>query len=170
MYSKIKVGTHPLHPMLVGFPITFYILTFVAFVTFQTTSADIFWYKLGYFSNFAAVVTALIAAVPGFIDWAWGIPSKTNVKKQGLIHMSLNLITLAIYAINAYMISGTWNTADANLSTSIFLSAVGSLILLGAGYYGFTMISRYKVGVEMSPEQEHLQERYEREVEPPLFH
>lgn len=171
MYSKVKVAGHPIHPMLVAFPITFYVLTLVGFVVFKAVSPDIFWYKLGYFSNYAAIVTALIAAVPGFIDWAIGIPNQTAAKKRGLIHMSLNLITLALFIGNAFLLEGTWDTGQASLGTSIFLTAIGCLLLLGVGWYGWEMISKDKVGVDMTSEQESIQERYEREhKEPPLFH
>lgn len=164
MYSKVKIGGHPIHPMLVAFPITFYLLTFAGFFIFQTMSTEIFWFKLAYFSNFAAVGTALVAAVPGFIDWTFGIPKGTAAKRHGLIHMVLNLATLGIYAINAYLISGSWNTGLVGVGTNIFLTAVGSVILLGAGYFGWEMIAYHKVGVDMSPQQEKLQEGYEREV------
>ncbi|MGZ3773432.1 MAG: DUF2231 domain-containing protein [Pseudobdellovibrionaceae bacterium] len=169
MYSKIKIGKHPVHPMLIVFPITFYLLTFVGFLVYQTISNEVFWYKLGYFSNFAAVVSAVIAAIPGTIDWAIGIPKGTAAKKHGLIHMILNLTTLALFAGNAFIIRGNWNNPTITLGTSIFLTAVGSLIVLAAGYYGWDLTSLHKVGVDLSPDQEHLQERYEQE-EPPLFH
>ncbi|MGE5084998.1 MAG: DUF2231 domain-containing protein [Bacillota bacterium] len=181
MYSKAKIGGHPLHPMLVAFPITFYLATFGGFVVYQAVNPDIFWFKLAYFSNFAAVVSALVAAVPGIIDWTFGIPKGTAAKRDGLIHMSLNLVVLAIYAINAYAIWGTWETGKVGLSTNIFLTAVGSLLLTGAGFYGWKMIGDHKVGVDLSPAQERYQDLYEREVpfvpphekrneQPPMFH
>lgn len=171
MYSKAKIGGHPIHPMLVGFPITFYILTLVSFIVFKTVSPDIFWYKLGYFSNYAAIVCALVTAVPGFIDWALGIPNQTAAKKRGLIHMSLNLTVLALFIANAFVIEGTWDTGEANLGPSIALTAIGCVLLLGAGYLGMDLVRKDKVGVEMTSEQESIQERYEREHrEPPLFH
>ena len=181
MYSTAKIGGHPLHPMLVAFPITFYLATFVGFLVYQFVSSEIFWFKFAYFSNFAAVVTALVAAIPGFVDWALAIPNGTAAKKDGLIHMSLNLIVLAIYAFNAYTLPGTWDTGKVGLSTNVFLTAVGSLLLTGAGFYGWKMIGYHKVGVDLSPAQERYQELYEREVpfvppgdhkneQPPMFH
>ena len=58
MYSKAKIAGHPIHPMLVAFPITFYVLTLVGFIVYATISPDIFWYKLSYFLNYAAIATA----------------------------------------------------------------------------------------------------------------
>ena len=173
MHSKVAIKQHPIHPMLVAFPITLYLLTFVAFAVYYFSDVGIFWYKLGFFSNMAAVLTALVAAVPGFIDWAIAIPNKTAAKKDGLIHMCLNLITLALFAVNAFMINGTWDAPSNLLGTSLVLTGIGCLVLLGAGYYGWTMIGIHKVGVAMSHEQEELQDRYEHEhkEEPPVvFH
>lgn len=171
MYSKAKIAGHPIHPMLVGFPMTFYVLTLVGFVVFQTVSPDIFWYKLGYFSNYAAIATALVASVPGFIDWALGIPNQTRAKKRGLIHMTLNLITLGLFIANAFLLEGTWDNGNIGLGPSITLTAIGCLLLLGVGYYGWEMVSRDKVGIDMTSEQENIQRTYEREhKEPPLFH
>jgi uncharacterized membrane protein len=169
MYSIAKVKNHPIHPMLVGFPITFYILTLVAFVTYQAGANDIFWYKLGVFSNYAAIACAVVTAVPGFIDWAFGVPNYSSAKARGLIHMGLNLTILALYIGNAFYLYGSWENPVASLTIPIGLCSIGVVCLLGAAYYGWEMISLNKLGVEMTPEQERLQKDLERK-EPPLFH
>jgi uncharacterized membrane protein len=163
MYSKAKIGGHPLHPKLVAFPITFYFLTVIGFIVYQVRP-DVFWFKLAYFSNFAAVITALVAAVPGFIDLFFGVPKSTAARKHGLIHMTLNLIPLAIFAVNAYLIAGRWDTAVVGVETNIIMTAIGALIVMGAAYYGWGMIAYHKVGVDLSQEQERLQDQYEHEV------
>jgi hypothetical protein len=83
--------------------------------------------------------------------------------------MALNVTTLVLFAINAVMIRGTWDTAAVNLAGPLWLTGIGCLVLLGAGYLGWTMVSRDKVGVDLSPEQERLQENQEHKEEP-LFH
>jgi uncharacterized membrane protein len=162
MYSKAKIGGHPIHPKLVAFPITFYCLTFVGFVVYQLRP-DVFWFKLAYFSNFAAIFFALIAAVPGFIDLVFGIPNGTAAKKHGLIHMTLNLMTLGIFSANAYLIWDHWDQPLVGIGTNLLLTAFGAVILMAAAYYGWGMIGYHKVGVDMSKEQERLQEQYEHE-------
>lgn len=161
--------------MLVAFPITFYLVTFFAFMVYNFFSTDNFWFRLGFFSNMAAIATALLAAIPGFIDWIWGIPNKTKAKRDGLVHMSLNIITLGLFAVNATLISGTWEAPPALVSTAtLLLTGIGALVLIGAGFYGWVMIGIHKVGVSMSTEQEEVQERYEkkspREEPPVMFH
>src|SRR5690606_10458571 len=91
MYSKAKIGGHPIHPMIVGFPIVFYTLTFVGFAMYRFWSQDLFWYQLGYFSAFGGVITAVLAAIPGAIDWAFGIPKTSAAKTRGAWHALLNV-------------------------------------------------------------------------------
>ena len=164
MYSKAKIGKHPIHPMLVAFPITFYLLTFVSFLIYQTSSADLFWFHMGFFSNYAAILTAVLAAIPGFVDWAFGIPERTEARKHGTIHMILNLVTLAIFTLNAFVIRDSWDTGMVGVGLTLFVTGVGSLILLAAAYWGWEMIGHHKVGVDLTPEQEKLQDDYEKKA------
>src|SRR5437588_116818 len=108
MNSKVKFMNHPIHPMLIVFPIAFYTATFASFIAYQA-SMNVFWFQVGYVCNIAGVITALLAAIPGFIDWAIGIPSKHEAKRVGLVHMSLNVIALLLFAINAWVLSGQFN-------------------------------------------------------------
>lgn len=172
MYSKVKVGGHPLHVMLVGFPITFYVLTFAGFIVYKFFSPDIFWYKLGYFSNYAAVISALVTAVPGMVDLFWGVPRYSEARKTGLIHMLLNLITVALFAANAIIISGNWETGFIPTGTNIFLSGLGIITVMAAGYFGWELVGRHKVGVELTPEQRRIEEDEEihRDDGPVIFH
>ncbi len=69
MYSKIKIAGHPIHPAFVAFPIVFYTVAFVGFLTFEFFNGNAFLYKVSLYSNYAGIVSALVAAVPGFLDW-----------------------------------------------------------------------------------------------------
>lgn len=163
MYSRAKIGKHPIHPSLVAFPITLYLLSFLSFVAYQVVSADMFWFKLASFANYGALVTALIAAVPGLIDFTMGIPKNTSARRNGTIHLSLNAITFVLFAISGYIIWGLWNVGMESVRLPIVLTGVGSLTLVGAGYYGWKMVAENKVGISLTPEQQRLQERYNRD-------
>src|SRR3954471_9767519 len=99
MYSKWKIAGHPIHPMLIAFPVAFYVATLVAHAVYAG-NGDVFWFRVGHVANWAGVVTALVAAVPGFVDWT-GIPSRAPAKRTGLMHMVLNVVALVVFALNA---------------------------------------------------------------------
>lgn len=156
MYSKAKILGHPIHPMLVGFPVAFYTGTLVAFIVYATTM-NVFWFHLAGIVNWAGVATAAVAAVPGLIDWATGIPRSSAAKKTGLIHMALNVASLVLFFISAVTASNHWDDVLPSVDGHIALSALGVILLLPAGFLGWSLVQDHHVGVKLSNEQERLE-------------
>lgn len=98
---------------------------------------------------------AAAAALPGFIDWAVGIPSGTAAKSHDLTNMLLNVTALVIFIIGAVIHTGNWKNPSGE-GSGIVLALIGVLCTVGAGYFGWTMIQTNHVGVQLSPEQERL--------------
>ena len=166
-YSKVRIAGHPVHPMLIAFPVAFYTATFLGFAAFAATT-DLFWWRLGLWSNAAGVITALIAAIPGFIDWAAGIPKGHPAKATGRTHMILNLVALALFTINLIVQTDKWvdlaRTAMAtgdivtpNPTAALVLSLLGVAFTIAAGFFGWKMVQTHHVGVELSDEQRRLE-------------
>jgi uncharacterized membrane protein len=87
---------HPLHPMLVHFPIGLFLLSLLldlvslAFPSVSNLVRDAFYAML------LGVITALVAAVPGLVDYT-DIRSDHPGKRTATAHLALNLIVVAIY-------------------------------------------------------------------------
>jgi uncharacterized membrane protein len=155
VYSKVKILGHPIHPMLVAYPIALYTSTLVAYVIYAANK-DPFFFKAAVAANIAGIVMAAITALPGFIDWAVGIPNGTQAKSHGLTHMLLNVTALVLFIINALIHTGSWKNPSGEVS-GIILALLGVLCTVGAGYFGWTMIQTDHVGVKLTPEQERLE-------------
>lgn len=153
MYSKIKVLGHPIHPMLVTFPIAFYTSTFIGFIIYSI-SGDAFWFKVGIAANVAGVAMALVAATFGFINWTFGIPSDSPAKDTGMKHMLLNSASLILFVICLILNAGQWNAVTPVSRGALILSLLGVLATISAGYFGWTLVQNHHVGVEFSPEEE----------------
>lgn len=156
MYSKAKILGHPIHPMLVGFPVAFYTGTLVAFIVYATT-LNVFWFHLAGVANWAGVVMAAVAAVPGLLDWAIGIPRSSAAKKTGLVHMALNVASLLLFLISAVTTSNHWDEALPAAGVQTVLSALGVLLTLPAGFLGWSLVQDHHVGVQLSSEQERFE-------------
>ncbi len=156
MYSKAKILGHPIHPMLVAFPVAFYTGTLVAFIVYAVTY-DPFWCRLANIANWAGVVMAGVAAVPGLIDWATGIPRRSGASKTGLMHMGLNVAALVVFLVNAIAYSDHKGDPLPAAGTGIVLSAIGVLLTLPAGFLGWSLVQDHHVGVQLSAEQERLE-------------
>ncbi|MCA1830679.1 MAG: hypothetical protein LC663_04100, partial [Actinobacteria bacterium] len=83
MYAKLKIFGHPIHPMLVAYPVAFYTATLVGFIIYGARS-DVFWLRLTIALNVAGVGMAVLAALPGFLDWLLGIPKRTEASRTGV--------------------------------------------------------------------------------------
>jgi uncharacterized membrane protein len=157
MYSKAKVLGHPIHPMLVGFPVAFYTATLISYIAYAA-SGDAFWFKVGVVANLAGVAGAAAAAIPGFIDWAFGIPNDHPAKATGLEHMLLNVGALAFFGINAFLQYGQWNDPNPAYRAAIALSAVGMGFVMAAGFLGWKLVQKHHVGVDVIGEEERYYE------------
>src|SRR5438477_5829807 len=97
-----KPVRHPLHPLLVHFPIGLFFFSFaldIAHLIFRSAPALV---AGAYYSMTLGVIGALIAAVPGFADYS-EIRSGHPAKQTAILHMLLNLGALLLYAANLYL-------------------------------------------------------------------
>ena len=63
MYSKVKIAGHPVHPMLVAYPVAFYTATLVCYIAYNSNQNP-FWFKVAVVANVAGAVMAAVAAIP----------------------------------------------------------------------------------------------------------
>ena len=157
MYSKIKIAGHPVHPMLVGLPVTLYIATLACFAAYAL-GADLFWFRVAVFANLAAVITAVVAALPGFVDWL-GIPAGTPAKATGTTHMALNVGALLAFTANLFLQWGHRADLVPRVGLSVVLPLIGVLLTAAAGFLGWKLVQTHHVGVDLTPEQERLEPR-----------
>ena len=69
MRSKFAIAGHPIHPMLVAIPIGLFAWTLVSDIVYLGSDHDHMWYNIAFWSGIAAIVSALVAALPGFGDY-----------------------------------------------------------------------------------------------------
>jgi uncharacterized membrane protein len=146
MYSKAKLFGYNVHPMILVFPVAFYTSTLLLYILYILNN-NIFWFRVGYVANLAAIITAILAAIPGLIDFL-NIPSDSNAKRVGFFHMILNILALLLYAISFLFQKDNWEN-PANVGISIGLSATGFILTCIAGYIGWSMVQKHHVGVDL---------------------
>jgi uncharacterized membrane protein len=154
MYSKARIGGHPIHPMLIAFPVALYVAT-VATLLVHVATGDSFWYRVAMWSNISGVVMAAIAAVPGLIDLL-NLPRHSRARATGFKHAAFNVLALALFAISAVMLfrnaGGTQDIAsgqyELEVAAPLALSILGVLSTLAAGWLGWTLVQTHHVGVK----------------------
>src|SRR5687768_6403787 len=98
MKSRASFKSHPLHPILVSFPITFFTGTFVSDIVWLISGDEFFWAMARFLAG-AGIVTALAAAVPGAIDYFTIVPPRSSGKKRATAHALINIANVVIFTI-----------------------------------------------------------------------
>jgi uncharacterized membrane protein len=141
MASPASVARHPIHPMLVVFPIGLWVFALVCDLVFAFGGGPI-WKDLAFYTIAGGIVGALLAAVPGLVDYR-GLRSP-RVRRTALTHMVLNVVVLALFALNLWL--RTRLAIDSVVPLVLSLIGVG---LLGiSGWLGGELVYVHGVGVE----------------------
>lgn len=126
MTTRVTIADHPLHPMLVTIPIGLWVFSLVCDIVFAF-SGDSRWETTAYFTLGGGIVGALLAAVPGLLDFLR--LHEPRERRVGAMHLSLNLGIVAVQAIN-FWLRGQTNTS-ARLPMMISVVAVAALLVAG---------------------------------------
>jgi uncharacterized membrane protein len=144
MESKIKLFGHPVHPMLIVYPVGLFsiaVLFDILFLVFGNAALPtVSFYVIG-----AGVVGGLLAAVFGFIDWL-ALPNNSRAKRIGGWHGLGNFVIVVLFAVSWLVRRG-----DANLvpnGTALLLSFVGLGMALITAWIGGELVYRLGVGVD----------------------
>ena len=136
---------HPVHPMLVHFPIGLFVLSFVLDLTSLAFPSVPNLVRDSFYAMLVGIITALFAAVPGFVDYT-DIRSDHPAKRTATAHMTLNLIVVALYGINLGVRSSM--LADSKIPLlPLILSLVGTALLSASGYLGGRLVYDDGIGV-----------------------
>ena len=161
MASKASIAGHPVHPMLVAFPIGLWVTSFVLDVIFYfCRNTSLLLVSKGMLA--AGLVGALAAAVPGIIDW-WAI-KHPPVKSIADWHARLNIIAMIVFAISLYFrmrMGAHW--VNYSLRIPFLLSLLGNVLIGISGWLGGALTFEHGVGVAPqhdSPEQEVAKVRF----------
>ena len=143
MESRARLLGHPIHQMLIVFPLGLLGMA-VIFDVIRLVTGSAGLGVASYYMIVAGVVGGLAAAVFGFIDWS-AIPSGTRAKSVGTRHAVGNVVVVLLFA-------GSWwlRLADpANPPTLAFvLAVVGAGLSLATAWLGGELVDRLGVGVD----------------------
>jgi uncharacterized membrane protein len=144
MESKVKLFGHPIHPMLIVFPLGLLAIAVIFDIIRMFTNNDIL-ATVAFWNIAAGVIGGLLAAVFGFLDWI-NIPAGTRAKQIGLLHGGGNVVVVALFAVSWLL---RLNAPDYVPDTLAFtLALVGVLLALVTGWLGGELVDRLGVGID----------------------
>lgn len=143
MEARAKILGHPIHQMLIPFPLGVLGMAVIFDIIAMVTELDAL-FTASYYMIAAGVISGLIAAVFGLIDFL-GIPSGTRAKRVGALHGIGNVVVVVLFA-------GSWlmrrDSPSAPDTIALGLAIAGFALAGVTGWLGGELVDRLSVGVD----------------------
>src|SRR6476620_8556032 len=143
MRSKAHLKSHPIHPILVCFPIAFFIGSFVFDVLHLLNNNPSF-QTMGYYLNIAGVIGGILAAIHGIIDFIYTVPPESSGKKRAAKHGLLNTTNVLLFVAVIIL----KKIEAVSFGILVGMEAIGLILLSIAGWLGGTLVYRNHIGVD----------------------
>ena len=143
MESKAKLFGHPIHPMLIPFPLGLLAMGLIFDLIDWIFDAEQL-ARAAYYMIAAGILAGLLAAVFGLIDWL-AIPDGTRAKRVGLQHMGANVIVLALFGLAWLLRRDEPHDPGA---FPVILELAGGGLAAVSGWLGGELVDRMGVGVD----------------------
>lgn len=143
MAGKINLLGHPVHPMVIVFPLGL-LPAAVGCDIIYLVHGGAHWAHMAYWLIAAGVLSGLFAAIFGFADWL-ALPVGTRAKRIGLWHAGVMDVVVILFAVSWWLRRAN---PDAPTSLAIGLGIVAVCFALVGGWLGGEMVYRLSVGVD----------------------
>ncbi|HEY3475107.1 MAG TPA: DUF2231 domain-containing protein [Anaerolineales bacterium] len=144
MESRVKLFGHPVHPMLIVFPLGL-LATAVIFDILYLIFNNRLFPTASYYMIAAGILGGLLAAIFGFIDWL-ALPNGSRAKNIGLWHGIGNVVIVGLFAVS-WLLRGN-NVDFVPDGLSLILSFAGTALALITAWIGGELVYRLGVGVD----------------------
>jgi uncharacterized membrane protein len=142
MKSHASIAGHPIHPMLVPFPIALWIFSLASDLIYLFGFGGPVWKDIALYTMVAGVGGGLAAAVPGYLDYrAITEPLTVKIAQR---HMIINFSLVLLFSVNVLLRLSSGPHALA----PVVLSAVGIAGLVISGWLGGELVYVKRVGVD----------------------
>jgi uncharacterized membrane protein len=138
--STARIGGHPIHPMLIPFPIVCFIGAFVTDIVYSR-NLNAGWATASHWLLTVGLVMAALAAVAGLTDF---FGDKRIQGSDAIKHMLANVTAVVLELVNLLLRLGN---PDFIRSTGVYISGVVVLILIYSGWKGGDLVFRHGIGV-----------------------
>lgn len=140
--STAKIFGHPIHPMLIPFPMVFFISAFATDLLF-VLNREPGWATASMWLLGAGLATAALAAAAGLTDFLGD--ARIRKLRDAWMHMLGNIAAVLLEAANLFLRFGG---PEAVSSIGVIISGLVVVILAFTGWKGGELVYRHRVGIE----------------------
>ncbi|WP_208345574.1 DUF2231 domain-containing protein, partial [Aetokthonos hydrillicola] len=140
--STVAIAGHPIHPILVQFPVAFLVGALLTDVVFWLTSSA-FWAQASFWLIAGGLLGGVAAALTGILDFLR--IERVRKRTAGWAHLILNASALVLTIVNLLLRLN--NPVSPILPWGLILSVIIATLLGLSGWYGGELIYRHKIAV-----------------------
>ena len=142
MESRAQLLGHPVHQMLIVFPLGLLATAVIIDIVYFVAGALIF-AELSYYLIIAGLIGGAVAAPFGLIDWL-AIPANTRAKRIGALHGGGNVIVMLLFVASALLRA---DLPSAPPVAAYVCSFAGAALALVTAWLGGELVDRLGIGV-----------------------
>ena len=159
MKSRFEIGGHPIHAMVVGYPIALYtaaLMCDVLFIMFQ----DGFWFQVAFWAVVFGLVThvgAVATGVPDFVAVMKGGHAQQDARRAATSHLIFGIGLFVVQGLNVAVRNGGEVPSTGSIGLPLVVNCIGVALLGIQAWYGGELVYRHFIGVDVPapPEPTH---------------
>ena len=144
MESRAKLFGHPVHPMLIVFPLGLLATSLAFDIVHFASRDDTFFSHMALWLIGLGICTGLFAAIFGIVDWL-AIPRRTRAWRIGLLHGTGNVVVVVLFFISWLIRRGGDELRPPVVAFVLDIVAVALALL--TGWLGGELVDRLGIGV-----------------------
>ncbi|MFQ5779328.1 MAG: DUF2231 domain-containing protein [Nitrospiria bacterium] len=148
MKSRFQIFGHPIHAMLVAYPIALYLIALVCDLIYLWRG-DPFWYRMAFWSILFGLIGNLAAGASGILDLVALRKEVPAATRPAMIHLFVGSLLVVIYLSSLALRDwGVVHDGAPVVFLPIILNFIGSGFVGLQGWYGGELVYRYGIGID----------------------
>ncbi|MGH7206651.1 MAG: DUF2231 domain-containing protein [Nitrospiraceae bacterium] len=150
MKSRLQFAGHPLHVMVVGFPIGLYATSLVCDGLYLLLH-EAFWFRMAFWAIVFGVVTHLSAIATGLPDFLAVMrdPEQKEARRPATSHLVFGIGLLVVQGLNLAVRNGGDAPAGGSVAMPVIANVIAAALVGLQGWYGGELVYRHLVGIEL---------------------
>ena len=140
MSTPASIAKHPIHPILVAFPIGLWVFSVVDDLVVYFGGGGTAWRDVAFYTLGGGIVGAVLAAVPGFIDFL--TITDRAAKQTAIVHLIANVTALVLFAVSFWL---RWMGTVGFVPIAVSIVALASVSV--GGWFGGELVFVHNMGV-----------------------
>lgn len=154
MKSRLQFAGHPIHAMVVAFPIGLYSTALVCDLLYALLG-DAFWFRMAFWAIAFGLVTHVTAAATGLPDFLAIMRERhegqewKNTQRAATSHLVFGVSLLVVQGLNLAVRNGGEAPAGGAIGMPLMVNLIGAALVGIQGWYGGELVYRHLIGIDL---------------------